>query len=78
MPKRRNRNSRKHQSTTCAGMKVSANRVSSRKMEAEIRKIEAETDIIYKRYRLDVYKIWIASGGFLATVLSILKAVFGT
>lgn len=54
-----------------------ANAFVERKVEAEIGKIEAETDDIKKRYRLDVFKSLVTAIAAIGSLAVAIYAAFG-
>jgi len=51
--------------------------LANRKVKAEIEKIEVETELLRKRFWLDVAKVVIAVGSLLATLATVANAIFG-
>ena len=76
MSSRRKRNHRRKAIATSQAS--TAAKLANQKTEAEIRKIEADIKLARKRFRLDVFKAFFATGGVVATVATILIAIFGT
>lgn len=72
--KRNRKNAVAHQ---VSGLDLESKRLANRKANAEIDKIEAETEMLHKQFRLAVFRMIVASGGVIATLATILKAIFG-
>jgi len=49
-----------------------------RKVDVEIEKIKTETELMRKRFWLDVAKVVIAVGSLLATLATVANAILGT
>lgn len=58
-------------------LKVRSLWLNNRKVAVEIKKIETETQLLHRRYRLEIAKVVIAVGGLSATIVTVLQAIFG-
>ncbi len=70
--------SRRRQAKQLATAKNSLDALARRKVDVEIAKIETETEIMRKRFWLDVAKVVIAVGSLLATLATVANAILGT
>lgn len=58
-------------------LKVRSLWLNNRKVAVEIKKLETETQLLNRRYRLEIAKVVIAVGGLSATIVTVLQAIFG-
>ncbi len=70
--------SRRKRAEQRAKAKHSLDALARHKVEVEIAKIETETELMRKRFWLDVAKVVIAVGSLLATLATVANAILGT